>query len=65
MERHPGRRLKPYEHVHHLNGVRGDNRIENLELWKAAHPHGVRLADAISDAVRLLRDNGYRVENTK
>lgn len=32
MEQHLGRKLTKNEHVHHLNGDRKDNRIENLEV---------------------------------
>lgn len=41
MEQHLGRKLAPYEYVHHINGDKLDNRIENLEVVSAA-THGLR-----------------------
>lgn len=40
MERAFGRDLERWEHVHHINGVRDDNRLENLQLRVTSHGSG-------------------------
>lgn len=58
MEAHLGRSLLPEENVHHINGVRHDNRLENLELWSTSQPCGQRVEDKIAWAKELLAQYG-------
>lgn len=54
MEKMLGRELLPTETIHHKNGVRHDNRPENLELWISSHPPGQRPKDMVAWAKQIL-----------
>jgi hypothetical protein len=61
MSNYLKRPLLKGETVHHRNGIRDDNRLENLELWSHSHPPGQRVEDKIQWCKEFLEQYGYDV----
>ena len=60
MEQKLGRYLTPYETVHHINGNRKDNNVDNLELWSSRHPRGSRVKDLLEWAYSIIEEYGQK-----
>jgi hypothetical protein len=63
MEGHLGRELRTDEHVHHINGDRADDRLENLAVLSAVDHHRLHIeqGDTGRKPYKLTRENIERI----
>lgn len=55
LEKSRGEPLRKTETVHHKNGIRNDNRLENLELRSGQHGNGQNVTDLTEWAIKHLK----------
>lgn len=60
MEDHIGRLLMPNEIVHHVNGIRTDNRLGNLRLCPSQRDHMIAHVQAGGEFTKTLFTAGHQ-----